>query len=283
MPFPDFDPVLLQLGPFALRWYALAYVAGIALGWWWGRVSADERLWAGRPPIDKAQVDDFVLWVAFGIIVGGRLGYVLFYHPAWLWTQPLEALKIWDGGMSFHGGFIGVALATVIFARRNKVDILRLGDMVAPCVPFGLFFGRIANFINGELWGRTTDSSFGVIFCNERILAAYNGICPAGVVPRHPSQLYEAALEGVVLFLILNWAVFVARWLPRRGAVAGLFLTFYGLFRIAVETVREPDAHLRGLFPLDLTMGMLLSVPMVLAGLWLLSRARRTSPVAQPA
>jgi phosphatidylglycerol:prolipoprotein diacylglycerol transferase len=279
VPFPDFDPVLFQIGPFALRWYALAYIAGIGLGWWWGRVLAAPKYWAPvAPPITKAQVDDYVLWVAFGIILGGRVGYVLFYHPEWLIRSPLEALQIWDGGMSFHGGFLGVVVATVLFALRNKVDVLRLGDMVAPCVPFGLFFGRLANFVNAELWGRTTDSALGVVFCNERLLRIY-GDCPAGTTPRHPSQLYEAALEGVVLFLILLWATHAAKLLPRRGTVAGLFLVFYGLFRIGVETVREPDFHLQGAFPLGLTMGMILSIPMVLAGLWLLLRAK---PAEQP-
>jgi phosphatidylglycerol---prolipoprotein diacylglyceryl transferase len=270
VPFPDFDPVLLQIGPFALRWYALAYIAGIALGWWWGRRLSDERLWAGPPPLSKAQVDDFVLWVAFGIILGGRLGYVLFYHPEWIISDPLAAVRIWDGGMSFHGGFLGVAVATAIFALRHGVDMLSLGDLVAPCVPFGLFFGRIANFINGELWGRPTDVPWGIVFPT------------GGPEPRHPSQLYEAALEGVVLFLILAWAVYGARWLPRRGAVTGLFLVFYGLFRILVEMVREPDAHLQDL-PFDLTMGMILSVPMVLVGAWLLARSRRSEhqPSAQ--
>lgn len=283
MPFPDFDPIIVQLGPFALRWYALAYVAGIALGWWWGRVlAANPRIWSPEaPPLTKLQVDDYVLWVALGVIVGGRLGYVLFYHPGLFLSDPLAVLQIWEGGMSFHGGFIGVALAVTGFAWRNKVSLLRLADMTAPCVPFGLFFGRVANFVNAELWGRPTDGPWGVVFCNERLSQIG---CPAGLIPRHPSQLYEAALEGVVLFLILLWATHIARRLPHHGFVAGLFLLFYGLFRIAVETVREPDEHLAGLFPFDLTMGMLLSVPMVLAGLWLLLRARRVSaPAPQPA
>lgn len=283
MPFPDFDPVLLQIGPIAIRWYALAYIAGIGLGWWWGRRLSEPKLWAPvPPPIGKVQLDDFVLWAAFGVILGGRLGYVLFYHPEWIVRAPLEVVQIWDGGMSFHGGFLGVVVAAVLFARRNGVDILRLGDLVAPCATFGLFFGRVANFVNAELWGRTTDGPWGVVFCNERLLTTFGGVCPAGEAPRHASQLYEAGLEGVVLFLILLWATHGARLLPRRGAVTGLFLVFYGAFRIAVETVREPDAHLRNVFPLDLTMGMLLSVPMVLAGLWLLLRSR-AAPVAQPA
>jgi phosphatidylglycerol:prolipoprotein diacylglycerol transferase len=283
--FPEFDPVLLQIGPFALRWYALAYIAGIGLGWWWGRRLAEPRLWGGaEPPITKAQVDDFVLWIAVGIILGGRLGYVLFYQPTLFVSDPLQVLRVWEGGMSFHGGFLGVCIATAVFARVNKVDILRLGDMVAPCVPFGLFFGRLANFINGELWGRVTESPFGMVFCNGRLLEQYGGACPAGPLPRHPSQLYEAALEGVVLFLILFWATHLARLLPRKGAVTGLFLVFYGIFRVAVETVREPDKGLENPFGIGLTMGMALSIPMILVGLVLLLRARPApSTPPQPA
>jgi phosphatidylglycerol:prolipoprotein diacylglycerol transferase len=264
MPFPDFDPVIFQIGPFALRWYALAYIAGIALGWWWGRVLTNPKLWPGTtPPLTKPQVDDFVLWVAFGIILGGRVGYVLFYHPEWIVSDPVAALRIWEGGMSFHGGFLGVCVAVIGFALANKIDLLKLADQTAPCVPFGLLFGRLANFINGELWGRPTDGPWGVIFPT------------GGPLPRHPSQLYEAALEGAVLFLILFWATHVAKLLPRKGSTTGLFLVFYGLFRIGVETVREPDLHLQGALPLGLTMGMILSAPMVLAGLWLLLRAKR--------
>jgi phosphatidylglycerol:prolipoprotein diacylglycerol transferase len=273
--FPDFDPVLLQIGPFALRWYALAYIAGIGLGWWWGRRLADRRFWgAAGPPITKEQVDDFVLWVALGIILGGRLGYVLFYSPGTIVREPLAVLQIWNGGMSFHGGFLGVVIATVIFSLRHKVDMLRLGDMVAPCVPFGLFFGRMANFVNAELWGRVTDAPWGVVFCNERLLQTYGGTCPAGPLPRHPSQLYEAALEGVALFLILYWATHIAKLLPRRGTTTGLFLVGYAVFRSLVELVREPDAPVvLGL----LTMGQTLSLPMLLVGLWLIARAKPVS------
>ena len=269
MPFPDFDPVLFQIGPFALRWYALAYIAGIALGWWWGRRLSEARFWPGTTPaLTKGQVDDFVLWVAFGIILGGRIGYVLFYHPEWLVEEPLSALMIWEGGMSFHGGFLGVCAAVIGYALRNRIDLLKLADQTAPCVPFGLLFGRLANFINGELWGRPTDLPWGVVFPN------------GGPFARHPSQLYQAALEGLALLLILLWATHRAKLLPRRGAVTGLFLTFYAVFRIAAETVREPDLHLQGAFPFGLTMGMILSLPMLLAGLWLLARARRPEAAA---
>jgi phosphatidylglycerol---prolipoprotein diacylglyceryl transferase len=284
VPFPDFDPVLLKLGPIAIRWYALAYVAGILLGWRYAvGMLKDGRLWRHRPPpLTLPQMDDFILWVTLGIILGGRLGHTLFYQPALIWQDPLEILQVWHGGMSFHGGAIGVALAIFIFAWRNKIDLFRLGDVVTAAYPIGHFLGRIANFINGELWGRTTDGPWGVVFCNERIRSEY-GSCPAGEVARHPSQLYEAAFEGLVLFLILRWATHGAKLTNRRGVVAGLFLALYGLFRIAIETVREPD---RGMpdFPLGLTMGMILSIPMIAAGLFLVWRGMREPlPPERPA
>lgn len=264
MEFPNFDPVLIQIGPLAIRWYALAYVAGILLGWRYAvRLVRNTRLWGAQPPpATPEQVDDLVLWVTLGIILGGRLGYVLFYAPQLIWMEPLEVLRVWNGGMSFHGGFLGVAVALLAFARFNKTPFFRLTDMVAPAVPIGLLFGRLANFINGELWGRATTAPWGVIF-------------PAGgPVPRHPSQLYEALLEGVVLFILLRLATHKWLWLETRGAVTGLFLVGYGVFRACVELVREPDAFLPD-FPLGLTMGMMLSLPMVALGLWLIWRARR--------
>jgi phosphatidylglycerol:prolipoprotein diacylglycerol transferase len=271
VPFPDFDPVIFQIGPFALRWYALAYVAGIVLGWLYGvRLIKSASIWrGGTAPITQQQADDLILWITIGIILGGRLGYVLFYRPDLIWRDPLQILQLWNGGMAFHGGALGVIVAVTIYARRQKVDLLRLGDLVAPCVPFGLFFGRIANFINGELWGRPTSAPWGVIFPSSG-----DGLA------RHPSQLYEAALEGVVLFLILLWATHVAKLLPRRGMLTGLFLFYYGVFRILVELVREPDFHMPA-FPLGLSMGMLLSVPMVVAGAWLMWRARREAVPAE--
>jgi phosphatidylglycerol:prolipoprotein diacylglycerol transferase len=284
VPFPNFDPVLLQLGPLAIRWYALAYIAGILLGWRYAVVLvSNAKLWPGtRPAAAPAQIDDMILWITLGIIVGGRLGSILFYSTATLWTNPVEILKIWNGGMSFHGGLIGVALALIVFARRHKLALLSLADVVAACEPIGQFFGRIANFINGELWGRPTDLPWGVVFCNARIERVLGG-CPAGLAARHPSQLYEAALEGLVLFLILAAVVWFRKWLARPGAVTGLFLVFYGLFRISLENVREPDIGMPA-FPLGLTMGMILSIPMVLAGLFLIWRAfRRGAPAAVPA
>jgi phosphatidylglycerol:prolipoprotein diacylglycerol transferase len=278
--FPDFDPVLIQLGPLAIRWYALAYVAGILLGWRYAlQLVKSDSLWTGAaPPVTPLQIDDLVLWLTLGIIGGGRLGYVLFYQPAMIWEDPLEIFALWNGGMSFHGGFLGVVLAIVIYSLRNKIDMLALGDLVAPAVPIGLFFGRIANFINGELWGRPTELPWGVVFCNDRIAATYGG-CPAGVAPRHPSQLYEAALEGVALFVLLRWATHVERLFPRRGVVAGLFMLGYGLSRGVLETVREPDSFMPD-FPLGLTMGMMLSIPMILAGGWLVWRARSKAGTA---
>ncbi|MGQ3018478.1 prolipoprotein diacylglyceryl transferase [Phenylobacterium sp.] len=264
MPFPDFDPILIQIGPFAIRWYALAYVAGILIGWRYvvTLVRNPQLAPARGPAATPAQIDDLILWVTLGIILGGRLGYILFYTPETIWTDPVQILQVWQGGMSFHGGALGVAIAVAAFARANGIDLLRLGDVVAACVPIGLFFGRIANFINGELWGRPTELPWGVIFPG------------AGPYPRHPSQLYEALLEGVVLFIILRLATHRAHWLERRGAVAGLFLVGYAVFRTLVEQVREPDAYLPD-FPLGLTMGMMLSLPMLLGGAFLIWRGLR--------
>ena len=276
MPFPHFNPVLVQIGPFAIRWYALAYIAGITLGWRYAvHLTRNLKLWRGtQPTLDAAQVDDFVLWVTFGIILGGRIGYDLFYmipqDPHVLTRDPLALLRIWEGGMSFHGGLIGVAIAIAWFARRQGVGVVRLADLTAPCVPFGLLFGRLANFINGELWGRATTVPWGIVFPR------------AGDLPRHPSQLYEAALEGIVLFAILRFATHGRRLLPRQGAVCGLFLLFYGLFRMALENLREPDVGMPN-FPFGLTMGILLSVPLVLAGAWLLWRSSRPDALAPPA
>jgi len=264
VPFPDFDPVLVHLGPFAIRWYALAYIAGILLGWRYAvTLLKTPSLWMRRPaPISTEQLDDLVLWITLGVIVGGRLGHTLFYTPELIWRDPVEILKVWHGGMSFHGGALGVLLAISVFAWRNGLDLLRLGDLVAAGAPIGLFFGRIANFINGELWGRPTTLPWGIIFPG------------AGPLPRHPSQLYEASLEGLLLFAVLAWAVWARRWTDRRGVIMGLFVAGYGLVRISLENVREPDAYMPA-FPFGLTMGMMLSAPMVLAGGWLVWRGLR--------
>jgi len=288
--FPDFNPVIVQLGPFALRWYALAYIAGILLGWRYGvGLVRNARLWGPRrPTVTVPQIDDLVLWLTLGVIVGGRLGYVLFYmlpsaqERPFLFAHPWEILEIWHGGMSFHGGAIGVALAVIGFARINRVDILLLADLVAPCQPIGQFFGRIANFINGELWGRVTHGPWGMIFCSPHIRMSNDGDCPAGLDPRHPSQLYEAALEGVLIFLVLRLATHRWHWLQRRGAITGLFLILYGAIRILLEQVRNPDLTMP-VFPFGLTMGMMLSAPMVLIGAVLLWQSLKAPAPDQPA
>jgi phosphatidylglycerol:prolipoprotein diacylglycerol transferase len=253
--------VLVQIGPFAIRWYALAYVATILLGWRYVvAMVRNPELWAYRPPTaTNLEIDDLILWLTFGVIVGGRLGHVLFYTPSLIWTDPVEILKTWHGGMSFHGGAIGVVVAGYLFARAKKIDPLRLGDIIVAAEPIGGFLVRIANFVNGELWGRPTHVLWGMVFPD------------AGPLPRHPSQLYEAALEGVVMFLLLRWATHGKHWLNRRGVVMGMFLTGYGLIRILLENFRAPDSYMPD-FPLGLTMGMMLSAPMVLIGVWLIWR-----------
>jgi phosphatidylglycerol:prolipoprotein diacylglycerol transferase len=272
VPFPHFDPVLVHLGPIAIRWYALAYVAGILIGWRYAAaLVSNPRLWAFRgPAAAPAQIDDLILWVTLGVIVGGRLGHVIFYTPQIIWTDPVEILKTWHGGMSFHGGAFGVLIALTAFAAKNRLDLLRLGDVAAAATPIGLFFGRLANFINGELWGRPTALPWGIVF---------PGAQPA--VPRHPSQLYEAALEGVVLFCVLAWATWGAKLLNRRGVIMGLFVAGYGVIRVSLENVREPDSYMPH-FPLGLTMGMILSAPMILAGGWMIWRGMREPPPTTP-
>jgi len=289
VPFPEFDPVLIHLGPLPIRWYALAYVAGIVLGWWYAsRLAKTERLWVGgKSPVTGPQLDDLVLWITFGVILGGRLGYALFYKPAMFtqlftgqnWGERLELLQLWTGGMSFHGGFLGVVVAIILYANRQKINPLSLGDLIAPVAPIGLLFGRIANFINGELWGRETTVPWAIRFCNARIEQMY-GFCPAGNEPRHPSQLYEAGLEGLLLFAILSLAIWKWRMLKRPGFVTGLFLLGYGVCRATLENVRQPDAGFEHL-PLGLTMGMILSIPMMLVGAWLIWRALKKSTVAE--
>jgi phosphatidylglycerol:prolipoprotein diacylglycerol transferase len=263
--FPVFDPIAVQIGPFAIRWYALAYISGIVLGWIYARsLLKNERLWSGPAPISLLQLDDFILWVTIGIIVGGRTGYVLFYNLPFFADHPLEIFELWKGGMSFHGGFMGCVIAVMWFARRNGISILSLGDITTAVGPMGLFLGRIANFINSELWGRPADPDlpWAMIFPN------------GGPLPRHPSQLYEAGLEGVLLFTIL--AIMIRRGaLKRPGLILGSFIALYGLARITGEFFREPDKQLGFLWG-QLTMGMLLSAPMVIVGavliIWVLRR-----------
>ncbi len=291
MQFPEFDPVLFSIGPLDIRWYALAYVAGIVLGWWYAaKLIKTERLWApGKAPITTQQLDDLVLWVTLGIILGGRLGYALFYQPhlygqLFMGPDNFALFRLWDGGMSFHGGLLGCTLAVVVFALRSKVRILSIGDIALAAAPFGLMFGRIANFINGELWGRATTVPWGVNFCNDRARAMYGATCEylgqgPGDIVRHPSQLYEAGLEGIFLLGLLAFAIWRAGLLRKPGYVTGLFLLGYGLIRATLETVRQPDVGLDHL-PLGLTMGMILSVPMMLVGAWLIWRAWSRPPVS---
>ena len=288
MTFPEFDPVLIHLGPLPIRWYALAYVAGIVLGWIYAaRILKSDRVWApGKPPLAGPQLDDLILWITLGIILGGRFGYALFYKPVMflqLFTgsslgERLELLQLWTGGMSFHGGMLGCTLAVLIYAWRTKANALSIGDMALAAAPIGLLFGRMANFVNGELWGRTTDVPWAIRFCNARIEQMY-GFCPAGNEPRHPSQLYEAGLEGVLLFIVLGLAVWKWKLLAKPGYVTGLFLVGYGASRALLENVRQPDAGMEN-FPLGLTMGMMLSIPMILVGAWLIHRAWKRPPVA---
>jgi len=264
LPFPDIDPIAVALGPVAIRWYSLAYIVGLVAGWRYCR-------WlAGRPPnaIDPIAFDDFLLWATLGVVLGGRLGYVLFYKPAFYLANPLEILVLWQGGMSFHGGAAGVILAIILFAWKRGLSWLSLGDIVVCAVPIGLFLGRLANFVNGELYGRAADVPWAMVFPYD-----------LEQVPRHPSQLYEAALEGIVLFLLLYWLV-RRGWLERPGSIGGAFLAGYGLARIIVEFFREPDSHLGFLLGFT-TMGQLLSLPLVIAGVVLIAwghRAKRAQP-----
>jgi phosphatidylglycerol:prolipoprotein diacylglycerol transferase len=354
--FPNIDPSAFTidafslfgqtLGPFHLRWYALAYIVGLVLGWrWMVWLIRRDRLWTpGKPALSVPQADDFLFWATLGVILGGRIGYILFYKPDMIWKNFPEVFQIWNGGMSFHGGLLGVILAAFFFtckgvqvklqprlsvtvtprlqvneqqfatlakkhavaeppadrrneymrvsgigwlrkkdfedarerARTDTIDLLRLGDIAVAATPIGLFFGRIANFINGELWGRPTDAPWGMVFCNETLMRLNNG-CPAGMAPRHPSQLYEAALEGLVLFSIINLLTLRFDSLRRPGLNTGAFLVCYGLFRASLEVVREPDLHMPDVLRGYVTMGMLLSIPMIAVGAWFIRRA-----LAQP-
>jgi phosphatidylglycerol:prolipoprotein diacylglycerol transferase len=263
--FPNFDPVLISIGPLAIRWYALSYIVGILLGWLYARaIIRDERLWGGPAPITLANFDDFVLWVTLGIIIGGRTGYVLFYNLPFFVANPAQILELWNGGMSFHGGFLGCLAAVVLFAWRRRVSILSLGDITCAVGPIGLFLGRLANFINGELWGRTTDVPWAMVFPR------------AGPLPRHPSQLYEATLEGLVLLAILAMLV-RAGALRRPGLIIGAFAIGYGIARSFCELFREPDVQLGFLWG-GLTMGQILSIPLVLTGIGFVVFATRRAP-----
>jgi phosphatidylglycerol:prolipoprotein diacylglycerol transferase len=253
--FPAINPVALEIGPLAIRWYALAYVAGLVLGWIYMRHLA--RRLGGL--LNSRQIDDLLVWVTLGVILGGRLGHVLFYKPGYYLDHPVEIFYVWQGGMSFHGGLLGVGLALVLFARHRKISPFAVADLATCAVPIGLLFGRLANFINGELFGRVSDVSWAMVFPR------------GGALARHPSQLYEAALEGLLLFLLLFSLAHTTRLGDRPGRLAGVFGIGYGAARIVAELFREPDAHLGYIFNV-LTMGQILSLPMVLFGVWLLAR-----------
>ena len=266
LPFPIIDPIAIEIGPIAIRWYGLAYVAGLLLGYAYAkRICADERLWGKAGSSIKSQhIEDFLLWAGIGVILGGRLGFVLFYNADFYLQNPLEVVKIWNGGMSFHGGLAGVILAIILYTRKIGLPFLSFCDVMATAAPFGLFFGRLANFINAELWGRTTDVPWAFVFPD------------GGDIPRHPSQLYEAALEGIVLWIVIRWLTHSKLRLTRPGLVAGVFGIGYAASRILVEFFREPDPQLGFLFGGFVTMGMILSTLVLLGGIALLLASRKT-------
>lgn len=273
LPFHMIDPVALQLGPLAIRWYSLAYVGGLVFGAWYAILLLRcPRLWGGTgPPIDPNHAWDVMFWIAVGIILGGRLGFTLVYAPSYYLSHPVEILHLWQGGMSFHGGMVGAGLAIVLCARRGGGSMLSAVDLLACVSPIGLFLGRVANFVNGELWGRPSDLPWAMVFPG------------AGDEPRHPSQLYEAGLEGILPLLLLGWLAWRTDALRRPGMLGGLFLAIYGTARILVEQVRQPDLDIGFLVPIGdggLTMGMLLSLPMVLVGACLALRGYRRGPAA---
>ncbi|SIS67138.1 Prolipoprotein diacylglyceryl transferase [Roseivivax lentus] len=295
LPFPDISPEIFSISlgsfEFALRWYALAYIAGILIGWRIALAAIDRpALWpAATPPMTRLQVEDFLTWIILGVIIGGRLGFVMFYQPAYYLANPVEILFVWQGGMSFHGGLAGVAGALLLYCRKIGASVLSTADMLAIATAPGLLLGRIANFINAELWGRPTDLPWGVIFPGD--LAQACGQPVGEICARHPSQLYEAALEGLLLGAVLLWLAFRRGALRAPGRATGLFAAGYGLARFLVEFVRQPDAqfvsaenplglalHFGGY---GLTMGQILSLPMIALGLWLVLRARPQPATAQ--
>jgi phosphatidylglycerol:prolipoprotein diacylglycerol transferase len=288
IPFPAIDPVAISLGPFAIRWYALAYIVGLVIGWRYCLMLAD------RPPklVARRDIDDFLVWATLGVVLGGRFGYVLFYNFDYYADHPLQALYLWHGGMSFHGGALGVTLAIVLFARQRKLSIFALADIVIEAIPIGLFFGRIANFINGELYGRISDVGWAMIFPNggvreDAVPLGLAGLCQSVTLaegtaglncPRHPSELYEAACEGLLLFLLLLYAEH--RGVRRRpGVETGIFLVGYAVARMSGELFRQPDAQL-GYLLFGMTMGQLLSIPVLIAGVVIIWWAGRRSPAA---
>jgi phosphatidylglycerol:prolipoprotein diacylglycerol transferase len=269
IPFPGIDPVAISLGPLHVRWYGLAYLAGLVLGWLYMRaLLRNKRLWAGDPPMTPEQADDYLLWVTLGVVVGGRLGFVLLYEPSLFLHEPWRIVSVWEGGMAFHGGLLGVILAVVLFSRWNKIPFLSLGDVTCAAVPIGLFFGRIANFINGEIYGRLTDVPWAVDF-PTRVLSP--GDLPG---PRHPTQLYEAFLEGIVLFAVLRALTHSRLAFMSPGLTSGVFLTGYGLARISVEFFKEWD-YGQFFTTAYFSEGMIYSLPMIVFGVYLIAAALR--------
>jgi phosphatidylglycerol---prolipoprotein diacylglyceryl transferase len=265
--YPSIDAVLITIGPLPIRWYALAYIVGLVLGWAYARALVRQKtFWGGAAPLDRSDIDDLFVYAAMGVIFGGRLGYVLFYNAGYYLAHPAEILAVWKGGMSFHGGLAGTVLAIYVLATRKRISVLSLADVCAAAVPIGLFLGRVANFIKPELWGRPAGVPWAMVFPG------------AGPFPRHPSQLYEAGLEGLVLFLVLYFAIRLGA-LRRPGLVAGLFAAGYGIARITCEFFREPDPQLGFLFG-GTTMGMLLSLPLIAIGVALIGLAWR-KPLAR--
>lgn len=291
IPFPNIDPVIfaLDIGPIhlAVHWYAVAYIAGfICAIYWMNWQRRRPELWAeNTPPMSKVQIEDMMTWVIIGTILGGRIGYVLFYNFSDFINDPVRIIRVWEGGMSFHGGFMGVVLGAFLFCKKNKINPWSAGDLIASSACFGLFFGRIANFINAELWGRPTDVPWAVSFPTEA--AQDCGLILIDVCARHPSQLYEALLEGIVLFAIMVYLILRRGWLKKPGQMIGTFFLGYGLARLFVEGFRQADAqfisltnpmgHIIRLGDFGLTMGQTLSLPMVAIGIALIIIARRAA------
>ncbi|MCK0137820.1 prolipoprotein diacylglyceryl transferase [Aliiroseovarius sp. F47248L] len=298
IPFPAISPEIfsVEIGSFtfALRWYALGYLAGIALGWWIiARAISKPALWRGDVPMTRSHLEDLATWAIVGIVLGGRLGYVLFYDPAHFLQNPLDIPKVWTGGMSFHGGFLGIITVTCLFARKHGIAVAKLADLMAIAAPIGIGLVRITNFINAELWGRPTSAPWGVIFPGEAAQSCPGWDVTLGACARHPSQLYEAILEGLLLAAILLTLAFRRGWLKRPGMLTGLFFLGYGLSRFIVEFFRQADmqfitsdnpwGHVIRLGDWGLTMGQTLTLPMIVIGIFtMIWAARQTSSAASP-